>query len=579
MRSSKYLLATLKETPADAEIISHKLMLRAGMIRKNAAGVYSWLPMGLRVLQKIANIVREEMNKSGALEVLMPAIQPSELWRETGRWEMYGETLLKIYDRHKHEFCFGPTHEEVITDLVRNELRSYKQLPIIMYQIQTKFRDEIRPRFGVMRAREFLMKDAYSFHIDQASLQESYDLMYQTYINIFTRLGLKFRAVLADTGNIGGNSSHEFQVLAESGEDIIVYSDASDYAANLEKAETLPPPSLLDSSNIPQKEAAKPLEIIDTPNERTIAALCASLKIAPQKTVKTLLVRGKDVPLVALILRGDHELNEAKASKLPQVALPLKFATEEEAINVLKCSFGSLGVINLPIPMVVDRDAAVIQNFSCGANQIAKHYINVNWQRDVQLDPANIADLRKVVEGDASPDGKGTLRFARGIEVGHIFQLGTKYSAAMGATVLNDEGKAIAMMMGCYGIGVSRIVAAAIEQNHDERGIIWPAPIAPFDLAIVPISMHQSYRVREAAEKLYHELRAAGLDVLLDDRKERAGVLFADMDLIGIPRRIVISESNLDKGVVEYKERANDAAQYISLDKISLLAKSPPSVL
>jgi len=586
MRTSKFLLATLKEIPADAEIISHKLMIRAGMIRKNAAGLYSWLPLGLRVLHKVSNIVREEMNKSGALEILMPAVQPAELWHETGRWDVYGETLLKIYDRHRHEFCFGPTHEEVITDLVRHELRSYKQLPLIFYQIQTKFRDEIRPRFGVMRAREFLMKDAYSFHLDEESLQQAYDLMYQTYCNIFTRLGLKFRAVLADTGNIGGNNSHEFQVLAESGEDVIVYSDGSDYAANLEKAEALAPVTVpmvavsddvvigvTDDMNSPVN---KSLMMVDTPQQKTIAAICDFLKLSPQQTVKTLLVRGKDVPLVALVLRGDHELNEVKASKLPQLAAPLQFATEEEVAKILNCSFGSLGVVALSVPMVVDRDAAVLQNFVCGANQEGKHYINVNWQRDVvcKLKSLNIADIRKVVVGDPSPDGKGTLQFARGIEVGHIFQLGSKYSEAMDATVLNAAGKATTMMMGCYGIGVSRIVAAAIEQNHDAQGIIWSMPLAPFDLALIPISMHQSYRVRETAEKLYQELQQSGFEVLLDDRKERAGVLFADMDLIGVPHRIVISEGNLDQGVVEYKARAQvktgdgSAVQKIAVEQV-----------
>lgn len=602
MRTTKFLLATVKETPADAEIISHKLMLRAGMMRKNAAGIYSWLPLGYRVLKKVTAVVRAEMDKSGALEINMPAIQPAELWQESGRWNMYGEQLLKLRDRHKHDFCFGPTHEEVITDLMRNELRSYKQLPITLYQIQTKFRDEIRPRFGVMRAREFLMKDAYSFHLDHPSLQETYDLMHQTYSNIFTRLGLKFRAVLADTGNIGGNSSHEFHVLAASGEDVIAFSDASDYAANLEKAEALAPTVMKEitaSITMPTKTAATtttaahasiaaaiPLQLVATPQQKTIAEICAFLKVEPQYTLKTLIVKGKNTPLIALVLRGDHELNEIKAGKLANVAEPLQLANDKEVEEILGCPVGFIGPINLAIPIIIDRDAAAMAYAHacvCGANKVDAHYINFNWQRDVVGNTVNaagvattnadrsieITDIRKVIEGDSSPDGKGTLHFARGIEVGHIFQLGTKYSAAMGATVLNTEGKATPMVMGCYGIGVSRIVAAAIEQNHDERGIIWPEPIAPFHIALIPISMQQSYRVREVAEKLYQELEEAGFEVLLDDRKERAGVIFADMDLIGIPHRIVISEGNLDKGVIEYKARSATAtAEYIALEKI-----------
>lgn len=560
MRTSKFLLATLKETPTDAEIISHKLMLRAGMIRKTATGIYSWLPLGLRVLNKVVSIIREEMDKSGALEIFMPAIQPAELWQESGRWDMYGDQLLKIRDRHKHEFCFGPTHEEIITDLMRNELRSYKQLPIILYQIQTKFRDEIRPRFGVMRSREFLMKDAYSFHLDHESLQQTYDVMYQTYSNIFTRLGLKFRAVLADTGNIGGNNSHEFHVLASSGEDVIAYSDVSGYAANLEKAEALAPA---------QNTAAAPLlelTTIDTPQQRTIAEVCNFLNVKPEQTVKTLIVKGSETSLVALVIRGDHELNEIKLNKLTQIAQPLKFADDNEVEKNLNVAVGFLGPIGLSIPVIIDRDAAVLTNFVCGANQADKHYINANWQRDAAF--TTVVDMRKVVEGDTSPDGKGKLQFTRGVEVGHIFQLGTKYSEAMHATVLNAEGKATTMMMGCYGIGVSRIVAAAIEQNHDDRGIIWPTPIAPFHIALIPISMHQSYRVREVAEKLYKDLQQAGFSVLFDDRKERAGVLFSNMDLIGIPHRLVISEGNLDKDVIEYKARNNDNNEAIPLDSI-----------
>lgn len=560
MRTSKFLLATLKETPTDAEIVSHKLMLRAGMIRKTATGIYSWLPLGLRVLNKVVSIIREEMDKSGALEIFMPAIQPAELWQESGRWDMYGDQLLKIRDRHKHEFCFGPTHEEIITDLMRNELRSYKQLPIILYQIQTKFRDEIRPRFGVMRSREFLMKDAYSFHLDHESLQQTYDVMYQTYSNIFTRLGLKFRAVLADTGNIGGNNSHEFHVLASSGEDVIAYSDVSDYAANLEKAEAIAPAQ--SAPTAPLQE----LTIIDTPQQKTIAEVCSFLNVKPEQTVKTLIVKGSETPLVALVIRGDHELNEIKLSKLSQIAQPLKFADDNEVEKNLNIAVGFLGPIGLSIPVIIDRDAAVLTNFVCGANITDKHYINANWQRDISL--TNVTDIRKVVEGDISPDGKGTLQFTRGVEVGHIFQLGAKYSEAMHATVLNAEGKATTMMMGCYGIGVSRIVAAAIEQNHDDRGIIWPTPIAPFHIALIPISMHQSYRVREVAEKLYQDLQQAGFSVLFDDRKERAGVLFSNMDLIGIPHRLVISEGNLDKGVIEYKARNSDNNEAIPMENV-----------
>lgn len=560
MQTSKFLLATVKETPADAEIISHKLMLRSGMIRKTASGIYSWLPLGLRVLNKVITIIREEMNSSGALEIFMPAIQPAELWQESERWNMYGDQLLKIKDRHNHDFCFGPTHEEIITDLMRNELRSYKQLPIILYQIQTKFRDEIRPRFGVMRAREFVMKDAYSFHLDHNSLQQTYDLMYQTYSNIFTRLGLKFRAVLADTGNIGGNNSHEFHVLASSGEDIIAFSDNSDYAANLEKATSLAPTAPSTTTSL------KELTIVDTPQQKTIQEICDFLAVNPKQTIKTLIVKGTETPLVALILRGDHELNEIKAGVLPQVATPIKFATDDEITAITKTIAGFLGPIGLPIPTIVDRDAAVLVNFICGANQTGKHYINANWHRDTT--PTIVDDIRKVVEGDASPDNKGKLHFARGIEVGHIFQLGTKYSKAMHATVLNTEGKATNMIMGCYGIGVSRIIAAAIEQNHDDRGIIWPAPIAPFHIALIPISLHQSYRVRETAEKLYNDLQQLGFSVIFDDRKERAGVIFSDMDLIGIPHRLIISEGNLDKNVIEYKARATGETALIALDNI-----------
>lgn len=561
MRTSQFLLTTWRETPADAEIASHKLMLRSCMLRKSATGIYTWLPLGLRVLQKVENIVRKEMNKSGALELLMPAIQPSELWQESGRWENYGPLLLKIYDRHKHEFCFGPTHEEVITALMRNELKSYKQLPIVFYQIQTKFRDEIRPRFGVMRAREFLMKDAYSFHLDENSLKDTYALMYKTYSNIFTALGLKFCAVLADTGNIGGNASHEFHVLADSGEDQIAFSDQSDYAANVEMAEALKP-----NLNLRPK-TTKNMEKVATPNQHSIEEVSAFLKITPNKTIKTLIVKGSENPLLALLLRGDHELNEIKAAKFPGVANPLQFADEEAIKKTLNCSIGSLGPVGLDLPIIADYDALLLSDFVCGANRDGEHLINVNWERDLPI-PQN-ASLRKVIAGDKSPDGKGTLNITRGIEVGHIFQLGDKYSSAMKANVLDSAGKSVTMKMGCYGIGVSRIVAAAIEQNHDEHGIVWPDKIAPFQVAILPMNLHKSYRVREAAEKLYQELTSLSIEVLLDDRKERAGVIFADMELIGIPHLLIIGESGLDNGQIEYKNRKTGQKEYVKLDEIT----------
>lgn len=561
MRTSKFLLATLRETPAEAEVISHKLMLRAGMIRKLASGIYTWLPLGLRVLKKVENIVREEMDRIGALEILMPAIQPAGLWHESDRWDAYGDQLLKIKDRHKHDFCFGPTHEEVVTDLVRHELRSYKQLPLTLYQIQTKFRDEIRPRFGVMRGREFTMKDAYSFHLNEESLAETYDTMYEAYSRIFSRLGLRFRPVLADTGNIGGSKSHEFQVLADSGEDLIAYSDGSDYAANIETAECLPQPLDMQASDNKMEEVA-------TPEAGTIAAVASLLEVEEKQILKTLIVAGTDSPWVALVLRGDHELNEIKANKLPQVASPLTFINSHEFREKLGCDAGFIGPVCLNIPIIADRDALVMKDFICGANSNDKHLINVNWHRDLLV--PQIADIRKVVEGDLSPDGKGKLQFARGIEVGQVFQLGKKYTSPMKATILNEESKALEMFMGCYGIGVSRTVAAAIEQNHDERGIIWPDPIAPFQIAIIPMSLHKSYRVKEAAEKIYQELVDAGYDVLLDDRKERAGVLFADMDLIGIPHRVIISESGLDAGIVEYKSRTKTVAENIQINNLVL---------
>ena len=560
MRVSKYLLATVKETPADAEVISHKLMLRAGMIRKLAAGLYTWLPLGLRVLRKVENIVREEMNRAGAQEVLMPAVQPAELWQESGRWEKYGPELLRLNDRHDREFCFGPTHEEVITDLIRREIRSYRQLPSNFYQIQTKFRDEIRPRFGVMRAREFLMKDAYSFHIDHASLQETYNVMHDTYCRIFERLGLEFRPVSADSGSIGGNLSHEFHVLADSGEDAIAFSNESEYAANIEMAEAVVP-----AGNRPA--ASKPMQTVDTPKQHTIEEVSQFLKISPQQCVKTLIVNGIDNSLVALVLRGDHELNAIKAAKLSEVASPLVMADEEKIKQTIGCNTGSLGPVNLNITVIVDHAAAHLADFVCGANQNGKHLTGVNWERDVPL--TKVADIRNVIEGDPSPDGKGTLSIKRGIEVGHIFQLGDKYSKAMNAAVLDENGKNVIMTMGCYGIGVSRVVAAAIEQNNDDNGIIWPDAIAPFNVVILPMNMQKSERVRDASDKLYNELLDAGFDVLLDDRKERAGVMFADMELIGIPHRIVVGERGLDKGMLEYKGRRDSESREIPLTDVA----------
>ncbi|AYD44970.1 proline--tRNA ligase [Yersinia rochesterensis] len=562
MRTSQYLLSTLKETPADAEVISHQLMLRAGMIRKLASGLYTWLPTGVRVLKKVENIVREEMNNAGAIEVSMPVVQPADLWQESGRWEQYGPELLRFVDRGERPFVLGPTHEEVITDLIRGEINSYKQLPLNFFQIQTKFRDEVRPRFGVMRAREFLMKDAYSFHTTQESLQETYDAMYAAYSKIFSRMDLNFRAVLADTGSIGGSASHEFQVLADSGEDDIVFSTGSDYAANIEFAEALAPAQ-------PRAAAAEELRIIDTPNAKTIAELVEQFTLPIEKTVKTLIVHAHEESghkLVALLVRGDHELNEIKAEKLPQVAKPLTFATEEEIRAVIGAGPGSLGPVNLPMPVVADRSVAVMSDFGAGANIDGKHYFGINWERDLPL--PHIAGLRNVVEGDISPDGQGTLLIKRGIEVGHIFQLGTKYSEAMKATVQGEDGRNQVMTMGCYGIGVSRVVAAAIEQNHDDRGIIWPDAIAPFQVAILPMNMHKSFRVKELAEELYTTLRSHGIDVILDDRKERPGVMFADMELIGVPHNIVIGDRNLDSEEVEYKNRRAGEKQMIKTSEI-----------
>ncbi|MCY1161342.1 Proline--tRNA ligase [compost metagenome] len=568
MRASRFLFATLRETPNDAEVISHQLMLRAGMIRKLASGLYTWLPMGVRVLNKVEAIVREEMNRAGSLEVFMPVTQPSSLWEESGRFVQYGPELLRFKDRHNNDFVLGPTHEEVITDLARNELKSYKQLPINFYQIQTKFRDEIRPRFGVMRSREFIMKDAYSFHVDQASLQETYDVMYDTYCRIFTRLGLNFRPVQADTGSIGGSGSHEFHVLASSGEDDIAFSTESEYAANVEMAEAV----LVGT----RAAATQELTLVDTPNQKTIADVSAFLKSDAKDSVKALLVQGVadekgHVPVVALFLRGDHELNEIKAEKHAAIASPLTFATEEQiaALGLVTGFIGPQDLVEKGLTVIVDRAASVLSDFVAGANQADKHVTGVNWERDAQF--TEIYDLRNVVEGDPSPDGQGTLQIKRGIEVGHIFQLGQKYSEALNCKVLGEDGKPLVVTMGCYGIGVTRVVASAIEQNFDDKGIIWPMAIAPFDIAIVPMNAHKSPRTVEAAEALYAELQAAGYDVLLDDRNERPGVKFSDLELTGIPHRIVLGEKGLDAGTFEYKGRTD--AESVNISKEELLAK------
>ena len=568
MRASRFLFATLRETPNDAEVISHQLMLRAGMIRKLASGLYTWLPMGVRVLNKVEAIVREEMNRAGALETFMPVTQPASLWEESGRYVQYGPELLRFKDRHDNPFVLGPTHEEVITDLARNELKSYKQLPINFYQIQTKFRDEIRPRFGVMRSREFIMKDAYSFHTNQASLQETYDVMYDTYCRIFSRLGLDFRPVQADTGSIGGSGSHEFHVLASSGEDDIAFSTESDYAANIEMAEAI----LVGE----RAAATQELKIVDTPNQKTIADVSAFLGTNSNQSVKALLVQGVadesgQIPVIALFLRGDHELNEIKAEKHPQIAAPLTFATDAQiaALGLTAGFVGPQGLVEKGITVIVDRAASVLSDFVAGANQVDQHATGVNWERDAQY--TEVYDLRNVVEGDPSPDGKGTLQIKRGIEVGHIFQLGTKYSEALGCKVLGEDGKPFTVTMGCYGIGVTRVVASAIEQNFDEKGIIWPAAIAPFEIAIVPMNAHKSPRTLEAAEALYAELQDAGYDVLLDDRNERPGVKFSDLELTGIPHRIVIGERGLDAGTFEYKGRRD--AESSNLTKEELLIK------
>lgn len=560
MRTSQTLISTLKETPADAEIISHRLMLRAGLIKKLASGLYTWMPMGLRVLRKVERIVREEMDAAGAIELLMPVVQPGELWQESGRWAQYGPELLRLTDRHDREFCLGPTHEEVITDIARQTLSSYKQLPLNFYQIQTKFRDEIRPRFGVMRAREFTMKDAYSFHIDQSSLEETYWTMHRAYCSIFDRLGLVYRPVEADTGSIGGSHSHEFHVLADSGEDAIAFSNQSDYAANTELAEALAP-----THNRPKPEQS--LTELSTPDIKTIEELEQNHQIAAQSSVKTLIVAGSEPDTwVALVLRGDHRLNTIKAEKLDAVAQPLRMAEPAEARSACGAGFGSIGPVGLKLPVIVDRSAAVLADFACGANRDDWHYTGANWERDAHI--TQVADLREVCEGDPSPDGLGTIEIKRGIEVGHIFQLGQKYSAALNAQVLDDNGKSQTLSMGCYGIGISRIVAAAIEQNHDENGICWPESMAPFRVAIVPLNMNKSEAVAAAAVQLYEQLQSLGIEVLLDDRNERPGIKFADMELIGIPHRIVIGDRSLNEGQVEYKQRSEADAHNIPLHNV-----------
>jgi prolyl-tRNA synthetase len=555
MRLSQNPISTLKEVPADAEVISHRLMLRTGMIRRLAAGLYVWLPLGLRTLRKVERIVREEMDRAGALEVSMPTVQPAELWKESGRWTKYGPELLRFKDRHDREFCYGPTHEEVITDIARRELRSYKQLPVNFYQIQSKFRDEIRPRFGVMRAREFLMKDAYSFHIDQASLAQGYRLMFDAYSRIFTRIGLNFRAVQADGGSIGGSTTQEFHVLADSGEDAIAFSDADDYAANLEMAATIAPTA-------PRAAAAEPLTKIPTPNARTIAELAAQLGVDPARCVKTLLVDGSDGGVVALLIRGDHELNAVKSQRLPGVANPLRMASGDRVRKATGTEPGFIGPVGFAGPIYVDHAAAHLADFICGANEKDMHFRGANWGRDLAEPQA--VDIRNAQRGDPSPSGCGTLEIARGIEVGHIFQLGQLYSTAMNASVLDEQGKAVTMFMGCYGIGVTRIVAAAIEQSHDDNGIIWPEAIAPYQVVLVPINYQKSARVQETADALYQQFNAAGIDVLLDDRDARPGVKFADSELMGIPHRIVIGERGLAAGNLEYRHRRETESTEIS---------------
>ncbi len=562
MRTSQLQLSTTKESPADAEVISHQLMLRAGMIRQLAAGLYTWMPVGVRVLRKIETIVREEMNAAGGAELLMPAVQPAELWNESGRWGEFGPELLRFHDRHQRDYCMGPTHEEVITDIARRDLRSYKQLPVNYYQIQTKFRDERRPRFGVMRSREFIMKDAYSFHISAESLQQTFEDMHRAYTNIFSRMELGFRSVEADSGAIGGSGSMEFHVLADSGEDAIAYSTGSNYAANLEKAEAV----CTETLAAPGEE----ITLVDTPDTKTIQALVDNFSMPIEKTVKTLICHASEeceTELVALLVRGDHQLNEVKANNHSWVQSPLAFATEEEIRTAIGAGPGSLGPVNLPMPVIADRSVATMSDFGAGANIEGKHYFGINWERDVAT--PEITDLRNIEPGDPSPDGKGELQLMRGIEVGHIFQLGDKYSRAMNATVLDENGKDKLMSMGCYGIGVTRVAAAAIEQNHDDRGIIWPTPIAPFQVALVPINMRRSESLRAETDKLYQELVTAGIEVLLDDRDNRPGVMFADMELIGIPMRLVISDKGLEKGVVEYKGRRDENSTDVAREQVT----------
>jgi prolyl-tRNA synthetase len=562
MRTSRFHLATLKETPVEAEIVSHQLMLRSGMIRKHAAGIYSWLPIGLRVLRRVETIIREEMDRAGALELLMPSFQPAELWRESGRWEVFGPELLRLRDRHDRDACIGPTHEEIVTDIFRHEVYSYRQLPLNFYQIQTKFRDEIRPRFGVMRSREFIMKDAYSFDIDPDGMQRSYELMDQAYVRIFDRFGLEYRAVSADSGAIGGSTSQEFHVLAESGEDAIAFSDQGKFAANIETVEALPPAT-------ERAAATAPMQALDTPGMNTIDALAAGLDVAPRQCLKTLIVEGEDDGLVAMVLRGDHELNTLKAERIETVASPLRMAQRDRIKQVLGNDIGSIGPVGLAIPIYVDRSAAVLSDFVCGANEDGRHLVNVNWGRD--CDEPVVADLRNIVDGDPSPDGNGELKILRGIEVGHIFQLGQKYSQSMQSTVLDEQGKTVAPYMGCYGIGVTRVVAAAIEQNHDERGIIWTESLAPFMLAICPINYHKSETVSQAADDLYQQCVARGIDVLFDDRALRPGVMFSDMDLIGVPHRIVLSERGLAAQQFEYKSRSDQDSQDLPLAELTSL--------
>lgn len=573
MRSSQFLIPTLKETPAEAEIPSHQLMLRAGMIRKNAAGLYSWLPLGLKVLRKVEAVIREEMQNAGAQELLMPVVQPAELWEESGRWEQYGAELLRIQDRHGRAFCLGPTHEEVITDIVRNEVQSYKQLPLNLFQIQTKFRDEIRPRFGIMRAREFTMKDSYSFHLNDDCLQKTYASMYQAYQNIFSRLGLQYRAVEADTGSIGGSASHEFHVLADAGEDAIAFSDSSDFAANVELAESI---VSADAENDVRAAKLADLEKVATGAAKTIADVCQSLDLRAEQTVKTLIVKGQpSAPseencYVALVIRGDHTLNEIKAEKLAAVEAPLNFASDEEIRRVLGCNPGAIGPVLEDTPkltVVVDRYAANVANFCCGANEDGFHLMNVNWQRDIKN--FEVADIRNVEQGDPSPDGNGKIVIRRGIEVGHIFQLGKKYSDALNATVLDESGQAALLTMGCYGIGVTRIIAACIEQNHDENGIRWPLAMSPFEVILIPLNAKKSDLVKQTSEQLYKQLQEHSIDVLLDDRNERPGVKFANAELIGIPHVIVLGEKSLLQGKIEYKRRDGSESCELSPDDLS----------